>query len=139
MTTNQLPAFAEGRNYKIALLMDDDPFSLNLAQIALEESGVSNVITAEDGQTGIRLFDQMSVKPDLIVCDLYMPVMDGIEVLNELGNRNYAGGVILVTAGDLTIMEIATKLALRGSKLKLLGAFPKPLSSACICNALGLT
>lgn len=123
--------------YASALLMDDDPFSLNVAQLILESLGVENIATASDGLAGVTAFDRMNAKPDLIICDPFMPVMDGIEVVNELGDRNFAGGVILVTAGDLTIMQVAAMVAKSGNRLMLLGALSKPLTSAAIGNALG--
>lgn len=125
-------------NYTSALLIDDDEISLNLTRITLDALGITQVVTALDGAAAMRLFDRMPTQPDLVVCDLYMPEMDGIELLNELGDRMYAGGIILMTAGDLSMMEIASKVATRGHGLKLLGAFAKPVQEADMAQVLGL-
>lgn len=128
----------EARQYHSALLVDDDSYSLALTQITLEALGVRGIVTAEDGMTGMRVFDRMQPKPDLVVCDLFMPDKDGIEFINELGDRQYRGAIILMTAGDLSILEMATKVAVRGNGLTLLGAFPKPLHAATVAHVLGL-
>lgn len=127
---------AAHRSYRKALLVDDDEISLNLTHITLESLGLTEVVVAQDGGAALRLFDRMAVKPDLVVCDLYMPEMDGIEFINALGERQYRGAIVLMTAGDLGIMDIAMKVATRAHGLCLLGAFAKPVREADLARAL---
>ncbi|NVO07084.1 MAG: response regulator [Rhodoferax sp.] len=128
----------QGGPYQTALVVDDDPFSLDVAQLALERLGLPAIATAADGQAGIRTYDRMQPKPDLVVCDLFMPDMDGIEFINSLGERHYAGALVLVTGGDLSMMQMATQLAQSSYGLKVLGAWPKPLLAETLAAALGL-
>jgi CheY-like chemotaxis protein len=123
--------------YQNVLLVDDDANSLALTQLTLEHLGVASVTTADDGTSAIRSFDRAQPKPDLVVCDLYMPDMDDIELLNELGRRNYAGGIIMVTGGDLGLLEMACEVAVSGHGLKLLGAFAKPVPASDLAHLLG--
>lgn len=59
------------------LVVDDDPLVVKLLQMNLEMEGYT-VITAADGQAGLlRIQDD---RPDLVVCDVMMPRMDGLEV-----------------------------------------------------------
>lgn len=65
----------------IALVVDDDPDSLNMVSTALEENGMS-VIVARDGKTAIELVGR--INPDVILMDAIMPQMDGFETCRRL-------------------------------------------------------
>jgi len=64
------------------LVIDDETLVRESMAVYLEDSGY-NVIQAIDGKQGIELFCEF--KPDLVLCDLRMPEMDGMEVLERLG------------------------------------------------------
>jgi CRP/FNR family cyclic AMP-dependent transcriptional regulator len=70
---------------KILLIEDNDDVRNNTAEI-LELSNYK-VIVAEDGKTGIE--KAIETKPDLIICDIMMPVLDGYGVLHAV-HRNDA-------------------------------------------------
>ena len=118
------------------LIIDDDPISVALARSTLEYLGIRRIQTAANGLEGLRRFDRMVPKPDLVILDLYMPEMDAIETLAQLGERGYLGGVILATGGDTAIMDTASELAQVRDHLHVLGAYPKPLQADQIQQAL---
>ncbi len=62
------------------LVVDDEASIVTLLQFNIEKAGFE-VVTAEDGRTGYEL--ALSEKPDLIVLDLMLPEMDGIEVTKK--------------------------------------------------------
>ncbi len=62
------------------LVVDDEASIVTLLQFNIEKAGF-DVVTAEDGRTGYEL--ALSEKPDLIVLDLMLPEMDGIEVTKK--------------------------------------------------------
>lgn len=77
------------------LLVDDDPGLLRLLSMRLESSGYK-VRTASNGKRALAEVE--AARPDLVITDLRMDQMDGIELLEAL-NRNAPGlPVILVTA-----------------------------------------
>ncbi len=76
------------------LIIDDEPSVLNLLSAYLRPEGFE-VYTAADGPSGLRA--ARVYKPDLIVLDLMLPGMDGLEVLNRL-RRDSNVYVILLTA-----------------------------------------
>ena len=80
-------------NAKI-LVVDDEPSILNLVTAYLKPEGYE-VYTAEDGSSGLKA--ARSFKPDLIVLDVMLPGMDGVEVLTRL-RRESDVYVILLTA-----------------------------------------
>ncbi len=79
------------------LCIDDDPLLLQLCRELLEADGY-RVRTAPDGQAGLEVAQQ--ARPDLILLDVVMPGMDGLEVCRSLRADPRLGGipVILLTA-----------------------------------------
>ncbi len=63
------------------LIVDDERDILDLIEYNLRKEGF-DVITAEDGEEGIRLAKMH--RPDLVLLDIMMPKMDGIEVVDQL-------------------------------------------------------
>jgi DNA-binding response OmpR family regulator len=63
------------------LVVDDDPVILRLLEVNFEMEGFE-VLTASDGAEGLRRAQQDH--PELIICDVMMPVCDGHEVLEKL-------------------------------------------------------
>ena len=79
------------------LVVDDDPVILQLLQVNFEMEGF-NVITAADGQQGVER--TRTDRPDVVVSDVMMPRMTGIELVAELkGDPDTADiPILLLTA-----------------------------------------
>ncbi len=83
----------------VVLAVDDDQESLGILKELLEMSGYP-VVTATSGREGIEVFQQES--PHLVITDIRMPNMDGLELLRRIGEIESSVPVILVTGfGDL--------------------------------------
>lgn len=130
--TNVTPPSA---NSTLALVVDDDSFSQELFSEMLMDLGVTDIHTAGSGRTALRTLASMPRPPDILICDVFMPDMDGIEFLSELAKKGYQGGIILVSGLDVTMMSIAQEVAL-GDGLKLLGAYTKPVPQSVLAQAL---
>ncbi|GAA3721630.1 hypothetical protein GCM10022268_32360 [Sphingomonas cynarae] len=63
------------------LIVDDDPHIRQLLAFALTKAGL-DTIEAEDGESGLAMAD--TAAPDLVILDINMPRMDGIEVCRRL-------------------------------------------------------
>lgn len=63
------------------LIIEDDPFSLELYTILLEASGYTT-LPAADGEAGLDLARRE--RPDLIICDVLLPKLGGCEVVRKL-------------------------------------------------------
>lgn len=77
------------------LCVDDDRALLRLYRDELAEEGYG-VILAKDGKEAVKKFDEQ--KPDLVIMDIRMPQMDGIETLNVILGKDRQVPVILNTA-----------------------------------------
>ncbi|MFD2681559.1 response regulator transcription factor [Bacillus seohaeanensis] len=83
-------------NKKI-LVVDDEQSIVTLIKYNLEQSGYS-VITASDGEEGKN--KAILEKPDLMILDLMLPKMDGIEVCKKLRQQKELLPILMLTAKD---------------------------------------
>ncbi|HET8938817.1 MAG TPA: hybrid sensor histidine kinase/response regulator [Polyangiales bacterium] len=83
------------RPKKRLLLVDDNPRNLTLLELRLQTLG-HELLFAHGGAEAIALYDQRS--PDMVLLDLMMPDIDGLEVLKHIRARDAHVPVILVTA-----------------------------------------
>ncbi|MBU1611538.1 MAG: response regulator [Proteobacteria bacterium] len=89
---------------KKILVIDDEKPTLKLFRLLLDAFGY-DTITAENGKEGLEAF--AAERPDIILTDIKMPIMDGIEVLENIKKMNPRAEVIIITGhGD---MELAIK------------------------------
>lgn len=81
------------------LVVDDEPLATERLQLLLARlGGVDLVGTASDGEAACRMAD--ALRPDLLLLDIAMPGMDGIDVARALGRSSTRPAVIFVTAFD---------------------------------------
>jgi len=76
------------------LVVDDEPLVRDLLVQFLSLRGY-RALGVKDGPEALSMVEQ--APPDLILLDLFMPGMDGVEVLRQLRQREYTGGVIIIT------------------------------------------
>ena len=76
------------------LVVDDEPLVRDLLVQFLSLRGY-RALGVKDGAEALSMVEQ--APPDLILLDLIMPGMDGVEVLRQLRQREYPGGVIIIT------------------------------------------
>lgn len=89
---------------KTILIVDDEKDIRDVLAVALADIGY-DVFTAENGQTALSLFRREH--PSIVMTDIKMPVMDGIELLRRIKQENRDTEVIMVTGhGD---MDLAIK------------------------------
>ena len=77
------------------LIVDDDDGQRRLIEFWLQEEGYAT-LTANDGRAGLHAFEQKS--PGLVIADIRMPGMDGLDLLGRIKGINQDTPVILVTA-----------------------------------------
>ncbi len=115
-----------GTGWKI-LLIDDDAGIRRILSLALEDAGYT-VITAPDGEEGLKRCREES--PQIIITDIGMPGIDGLEVLRRIKVMDPEKEVIVATA----FSEIA--LAIRAVQLDATGFVTKPVSDDALAVAL---
>ncbi|MCM3539865.1 response regulator transcription factor [Priestia endophytica] len=82
---------------KKLLVVDDEQSIVTLLQYNLQQAGFE-VLTAMDGEEGLKLANSQEL--DLIVLDLMLPKMDGIEVCKKLRQQKVMVPILMLTAKD---------------------------------------
>ena len=107
-------------------VVDDDDFSCEVMSEMLKVEGVTDVSCAGSAHEALRILAGLKNTPDIMICDVFMPDMDGIEFMNTLARQGYAGAVVLVSGVSEQTLSLAHDIAVGGGIL-LLGTFTKPL------------
>lgn len=111
------------------LLLDDDPFMLELVADMIAELGEHTVIRETDGRRA--LIELRLRPPQLVVCDLSMPVMDGIDFLRLAAAQQYQGCVVLLSGVGDAALKTAGRMA-QAQGLNILDAVAKPVDGATL-------
>jgi len=88
---------------EMILLVDDEPNIVQLARMYLEREGF-RVQAMSDGQSALQAVERY--KPALMVLDLMLPVMDGLEVCRRLRARESPLPILMLTARDEDVDKI---------------------------------
>lgn len=118
------PAGVSARAQPRLLLLDDDSFMLGMQSRMLRSMGYSMIGTAASAEAALARLLQDPHAVDVIICDLNMPGMDGIEFLQALAAAGFRGNVILLSGEDPRIMHTVQRLL--GDRLAILGSIEKP-------------
>jgi CheY-like chemotaxis protein len=86
------------------LVVDDDPSVLSVLKRGLAYEGFA-VDTASDGVEGLRVAGERS--PDLVILDIMMPGLDGLEVLRRLRVADAQLPIVMLTAKDAPADQVA--------------------------------
>jgi two-component system, NtrC family, sensor kinase len=90
------------------VLIDDEEDIRDVLSLALRDSGYE-VVSAPDGKSGLRMCEKIS--PQIVITDIRMPGMDGLQVLETLKKRNPDTEVIVATAfGEMDVAIQALQL-----------------------------
>ncbi len=108
------------------LVLDDEPFMLKLLARMLANLGFTSIMLCDSGQAALDRIDGVGARPNLILLDLNMPEMDGIEFVRHLVERNYIGSLILISGEDERMLQTAEKLV-QAHKITVLGHMRKPV------------
>lgn len=109
------------------LVLDDEPFMLKLLSHMLANQGFPLVTTCDSGLIALEWVDHPHGPPDLILCDLNMPEMDGIEFVRKLVDHHYTGSLILVSGEDERVVKTAENLV-KAHRITVLGRLQKPVT-----------
>jgi len=91
------------------LVLDDEPFMLELLRTMLEDLGMPAVQTFTSANDALAVLEEQP-RVGIVICDLNMPGMDGVEFLRILSQRNFAGNVILFSGEDQRTLKMVENL-----------------------------
>lgn len=88
----------EFHNKKILIIEDHDNLRSSLNSWLLELFNGIEIYSAATGEEGLTL--AYSVNPDIILIDICLPDIDGIEITRQIKGRNYETNIIVLTSSD---------------------------------------
>lgn len=100
------------------MVVDDSPFALKQIKDIVEENGYEVVGYAKNGEEGVRMYDEL--KPDIVILDIIMPGIDGLETAQILLKNNPQVKILMLSS----LCDSGTLEEVKGIGLKFL--VPKP-------------
>ena len=100
------------------MVVDDSPFALKQIKDIVEENGYEVVGYAKNGEEGVRMYDEL--KPDIVILDIIMPGIDGLETAQILMKNNPQVKILMLSS----LCDSGTLEEVKGIGLKFL--VPKP-------------
>lgn len=112
------------------LVVEDHDFQRRTTLTLLRSLGVGSLHDASDGTAALALLDGTAA-PDVIICDIDMPGMDGVEFIRNVAERRLASAVVIASGLDGRVLE-TVRAASEGYGIQVLGAVGKPLTAAAL-------
>jgi CheY-like chemotaxis protein len=108
----------------LVLLVDDDPDLLELAELVLAKNGL-RIVTARDGRRALAALE--SVEPDVVVTDMMMPELDGLEFIERYMRREPSHAPVIAVSAFAPYLEQARALGADAT-------LPKPYSPSTLAR-----
>ena len=117
------------------LVVDDDDLQRQFLARLLARAGIGPLFWATNGRSALEAFHEEQHPIDVVVCDLLMPEMDGIEFLKQVSDEGYSPSIVISSGADEdTQREMETVAHTHG--LRVLGFIPKPVSVDALLTVL---
>ena len=120
------------------LVVEDHDFQRSIAVSQLRQLGADGVLEARDGAEALtRLRPDFADRGavDVMICDLDMPGMDGVELIRHVATERLVRSVILLSGLDTTLIASVENMA-RAHGIPVLGIIEKPVSLQKLSNLL---
>jgi len=110
----------------VALIVEDSTVQREHVAGLLRQIGFGTVLIANDGINALRTLEQRGAPVDLVLTDLDMPGMDGVELIQQLGKRRWAANLIAASANQPRLREAEHSFP-PGGVMRLLATISKPV------------
>jgi two-component system chemotaxis response regulator CheY len=116
------------------LIVDDSPGTRQLLRTMMEAAGHDVVGQADNGRDGLEL--SQSLKPEVMLLDMLLPQLDGIEVLGRLKDASHRPKVVMLSS--VTSVERIRAAKAAGADFYILKPFEveKVVDTVALCVAL---
>lgn len=109
------------------MVIEDHAFQRRVAVRLLADLGVTNILEGTDGLHALDVLRSQPYSQDIVLVDLDMPGMDGIECIGYIAHDQLAKAVVVVSALEPALLHTVQTMA-RAYGLRVLGCVEKPLT-----------
>ena len=133
------PAVGKSRDALTVLVVDDDPFQLELIAETLRSLGVRDITEATSGDQALAAISASrdGTPFDLMLSDLHMPGMDGFQFLASVAQGGFAGALIIVSGQTSDVLHSAALVA-KLRRFTVLGSIAKPVDKEALSGMLDM-
>lgn len=117
------------------LIVEDHDFQRRILARLLSALGARQVLEAPHGRAALDLLERSPLLPELVICDLDMPEMDGMAFIRHLGEKLPGVPVIIASALDAVLLGSVAKMA-DAYGVRLLGVIEKPVTRVHLAQLL---
>jgi CheY-like chemotaxis protein len=117
------------------LVVEDHDFQRRTILQILANLGVGSLLEAADGEAAMALIER-GERPDVVVCDLDLPGMDGVELVRRISERHDEVAVVFASGLEEKVVEAADSTA-RSHGVRVLASIQKPLTARGLLAAIG--
>jgi EAL domain-containing protein (putative c-di-GMP-specific phosphodiesterase class I)/CheY-like chemotaxis protein len=117
------------------LVVEDHGFQRWAIGHILERMGAAEVFSASDGYAALELLRTVVPKVDVVITDLDMPGMDGMQFIRHLGQSAMPVSLVLASGLDPALVVSVESMA-RAYDVALLGTAPKPVTAITLAEVL---
>lgn len=135
--SNTAPQLTKNRVALSILVVDDDPFEVEVISAILGKLGVWDITKAVGGEAALRVLEKRSASIDLLLTDLQMPGMDGFEFMESAVKLGFTGALIIVSGQNQEVVHSASLVA-QLRRINLLGTVKKPVTKEALARLLPL-
>lgn len=102
----------QAKGYELSVaVVDDDPFILETVVNMLKKIGVKSLYSTDSAVECLAYVTEPDSQVNIVITDLNMPEMDGIELLRRLSESGYRGGIALISGEDSKVLKASERLA----------------------------
>ncbi len=110
------------------LVVDDDPMMRGILESYFTCEHNARVVVAENGLRALTILTENPKNFELILCDLNMPEMDGVQFLRHINELGYDGQLAVISGEDKSVLNVTRDIASFYS-FDLIGLLSKPLDT----------
>jgi len=118
-------------SWQSVLIIDDDPTQIAILSAYFAGMRIEQIYGAGNAAKALSILQEHKDQIDLVVSDLQMPEMDGLEFFRHLSATKYKGQIAIVSGVQEMLLEHASRLA-KMHNLKLIGHIQKPISKPAL-------
>ena len=114
------------------LVIEDNDFQRNVVINMLQAMGIKSINESANGQHALEVMrTEKGAAVDIVLCDLSMPEMDGMEFLRHFGQLDHKASIILLSALGIKLLNSVGNMT-QTYGVELLGVIEKPLDQATL-------